>query len=146
MLSTTQLWLWHQRRRWMCQEQEIGAENFNWPTFLCFGFIHFPFPMTCVCSCLWHNFCHSQHNSLTFKQACLLPLYLQSCRCFNVWDSPAAGHRQLCSDGTPGCKAFPCVIAPHCPNTDLRLCRAHQNPGSGLAKTQLHVDRLTKCF
>lgn len=58
--STTQHWLWPQRRQWMCQEQEIGAKKFTWPTFsflyyfpnvLYFSFIRFPFPMTSFSSC-----------------------------------------------------------------------------------------------
>lgn len=71
-----------------------------------------------------------------------LTLCLQSCRCFNGWDSPEERHRQLCSDGAPGCSAVPGVTAPHRPHAHLRLCGSQHSPDSVLAQTQLHVDRL----
>lgn len=69
-------------------------------------------------------------------------LCLQSCRCLNGWDSPAERHRQLCTDGAPGCTAVPGVTAPHRPQAQLSLCGSQYSADSVLAQTQLHVDRL----
>lgn len=89
------------------------------------------YPLSLTKSCL--DYSNKRHSS---------PLCLQSCRCFDGGDSPAARHRHLCSDGAPGCMAVPGITPPHRPLAHLRLCGSQQSSESELAQTKLQVDRL----
>ena len=113
------------------------------PNFLWFSFIHvfishdlFLF----LSLSRFHSLSKYHCDSTIFNNSS--PLCLQSRRCFNGWDSPAKGHRQLCPDGAPGCTAVPGITAPHCPHAHFRLCGSQQSPDSKLAQTQLRVNRL----
>lgn len=65
--------------------------------------------------------------------------WLQPCRCFHSRGSPAAGRRQLCSNGAPGCKTVTGVTAPHRPDTQLKLCGSQQHPTTAVGKAQTPV-------
>lgn len=123
--------------------------TFSWPTVLSRIHSFFNFKMSfCFCFILlflMKCFSHLQNdcNSTTFKTKQHLSLpYLQSRRCFDGWDPPAARHRQLCSDGAPGCSPLSGVTTSYRPNAHLRLCGSQQSQDSRMAKTQLHVDWL----
>lgn len=105
----------------MSQGQETGAKK---NPFLYFSYSHFS--VTCKIMLKKHS------NTL----------YLQSCRCHDGWDPPRERHRQLCSNGAPGCTLVTGFTTSHCPNTHHRVCGSHQSPDSELAQTELHVDRI----
>lgn len=101
----------------------------------CCSISHFSFPRTSIVSltksCL--NNSNKRHSS---------PLCLQSRRCSDGRDPPAARHRQLCQDGAPGCTAVPGLTAPHRPRAHIRICGSKKSPDSELAQTELQVHRL----
>ena len=76
--------------------------------FCSYSFRYFSFPMICILSA--SNSSNRRHSSV---------LSLQSCRCSDGRDPPAARHRQLCSDGALGCTAVPGITAPHRPYAHL---------------------------
>lgn len=122
VLCTTRHWPSCQRRQQMCREPEIGAKIL----------LHL-LPFSCIVL----------HSNFIWPLSILTLLHetktwLQPRRCSNSRGSPAAGRRQLCSNGAPGCKTVAVVTAPHRPDAQLRLCGSHRTtPAVGQAQTHV---------